>query len=246
MSSNYYPNPHGSSCPWYEVTEKFGAPNVKWCEETLCQWISEPANAWSNALYLIIAIYLFYQWRRHTFLPLRYAAHSIFLMGGFSLLYHISNFYPAQTLDFLGMFLCIYNLLFMNLHRLYRWTKKQYVATFSITTLFSMLVMHIAYLNMVPIQATILIIVIAIIATEIVAYLKKLGAPSYKNFGLAMFFLILGASSSALDLKRVNCDPSNHWIQGHALWHIFTAIMMYFIYKHYELLWRSKKIKPFA
>jgi hypothetical protein len=243
MSQNFYPNPHGPSCPWYDFAEKYGAPNVKWCEETLCQWVSEPANTWSNALYVIIAIYLFYRWRKHAFLPLRYAAHGVFLMGAFSLVYHLSNFYPTQTLDFLGMFLCIYNLLFMNIHRLFPLKKKHYFVAFSLTTFFSMAAMHVAYINHIPIQATVLVIVIAIIITEVVAFFKKLGASNYKNFALALFFLVLGASSSALDLKRVQCDPTNHWIQGHAMWHIFTAIMMYFIHKHYELLWNSKKMK---
>ena len=42
--SNQMQNPHGVGCPWHSITETWGAPNVKWCEETLCQWISEPAN----------------------------------------------------------------------------------------------------------------------------------------------------------------------------------------------------------
>lgn len=245
MSGNHYPNPHGMSCPWYDFADTLGAPNVKWCEETLCQWISEPANTWSNGLYLVIAVILFFQWRKHAFFPLRYAAHGVFLMGAFSLVYHLSNIYPTQSLDFLGIFLTIYNLVLMNIHRLTRFTKKQYLTTYTVLVIVSMFAMHVAYLNYIPIQATVLVIVILIIVTEIIAFFKKLGVSNYKNFGIAMFFLILGASSSALDIKRVGCNPANHWLQGHAIWHIFDAIMMYYIYKHYELLWNSKKMKPF-
>jgi len=245
MSGIHYPNPHGPSCPWYDVAEKFGAPNLKWCEETLCQWISEPANTWSNGLYLILAIYLFFQWKNHAFFPIRYAAHGIFLMGTFSLIYHLSNFYPSQLLDFLGLFICIYNLMLLNIHRFKKLTKTQYISTYIVLVFISMFVMHVAYLNYIPMQATVSVIVLIIIFTEAFAFIKKLGAPNYKNFGFAMFFLILGVSSSALDLKRVECDPTNHWLQGHAMWHIFTAIMMYFIHKHYELLWNSNKIKQF-
>jgi len=32
----------------------------------------------------------------------------------------------------------------------------------------------------------------------------------------------------------VFCDPSNHWIQGHALWHLLTAASLYAMFRFYE------------
>ena len=32
-------------CPWHALAE-FGQANVKWCEQRLCAWVNEPANAW--------------------------------------------------------------------------------------------------------------------------------------------------------------------------------------------------------
>jgi len=29
------------------------------------------------------------------------------------------------------------------------------------------------------------------------------------------------------------CDPENHWVQGHALWHVFSAIGVTMIYLHH-------------
>lgn len=243
MSSNmFYPNPHGQTCPWHNAAEKFGAPNLKWCEETLCQWISEPANTWSNGLYILIGVYLFYQWKKHAFLPLRYSSIGIIIMGVSSLIYHLSNFYLTQLLDFFGMFVCIYNLLFMNIHRLHRLTKREYLSYYISAIILSLFIVHWAYISHIPYQASVMVIVLLIFLTELYLFMKKKGAHSYLNFYLSIVFLSLAVMSTTLDLKRIWCDPTNHWIQGHAFWHFFSAIMMYFVHKHYEELWKDKKI----
>ncbi len=59
-----YPNPHPPSCPWHAGAELLGAPNIKWCEATVCGWISEPANTWSNVLYLALGLIVYLQCRR--------------------------------------------------------------------------------------------------------------------------------------------------------------------------------------
>ena len=81
-----------------------GAPNIKWCEETLCQWVSEPANTWSNLGYLFVALGLF-SWAhrsRHHRIHQSFSA-VVFSMGLISFVYHLSNFYGTQVLDFIGM-----------------------------------------------------------------------------------------------------------------------------------------------
>lgn len=229
MAGNHYPNPHGASCPWYDITEKFGAPNIKWCEETLCQWISEPANTWSNMLYIIIAVHLFFKWNKHTFLPLRYAPVTIFIIGFASICYHISNFYPSQILDYIGMFFCLFNILLMNIHRLKKLTQMQFLISYIALITISTLLLHIAYLNYIPVQSITFIIAVFILVTEFYCYKKNHDTKNYKNYFIGQAFLILAVISLTIDGNRIWCDPTNHWIQGHALWHIFGAITMYFI-----------------
>src|SRR5262245_13387782 len=55
-----YPNLMNPECPWVGLREWGGLPNVKWCEETLCAVVAEPANTWSNLAFLIGAAAL---WR---------------------------------------------------------------------------------------------------------------------------------------------------------------------------------------
>ncbi|NDG85470.1 MAG: hypothetical protein EBX52_10615, partial [Proteobacteria bacterium] len=64
---------------------------------------------------------------------------------------------------------------------------------------------------------------------------KKALAP----FKMAWFFasfacIALAATSSALDLKRIACDPSNHWLQGHALWHVLGSAALFFSFLHHR------------
>ena len=51
-----------------------------------------------------------------------------------------------------------------------------------------------------------------------------------------LLLLGLGALCSTLDLSRVWCDPQNHWLQGHAAWHVFTAASLYVMFRFYGRL----------
>ena len=114
-----YPNPHGPSCPWYDITEKTGAPNIKWCEETLCQWVSEPANTWSNLGYIIVGVFIIYLANKHKHNSnLKQFGPIVIFMGAMSLFYHQSNFYGSQILDFVGMFFFVGWAIGQNLIRL--------------------------------------------------------------------------------------------------------------------------------
>ena len=101
-----YPNPHAPSCPWYPITEKVGAPNLKWCEETLCQWVSEPANTWSNLGYMIVAVIVMYLANRnHQNSKLKQLGPIIFFMGAMSFFYHQSNFYFSQIFSLSNIYI---------------------------------------------------------------------------------------------------------------------------------------------
>jgi hypothetical protein len=50
----------------------------------------------------------------------------------------------------------------------------------------------------------------------------------------ALAMLGTGAGFSASDVTRKFCDPTNHWLQGHALWHLFGAVALYFSLHYYH------------
>jgi hypothetical protein len=229
-----YLNPHGPSCPWFSLAELTGAPNIKWCEETLCQWISEPANTWSNLGYLIVALVIIvHGYKTRPAFEKRLFGFVIFVMGLVSLVYHLSNFYFTQVLDFVGMFLFLSWAIGMNLVRLKKLHIKKLITFMLLFTIFGSVMVDVMYRYHLHFQILILLGAVAIVLTEFIS--KNRQKIRYHWYFASLFFLLAAFSFSAMDISRFWCDPSQHsWFsQGHALWHWLSAIAMGGVYLHY-------------
>jgi hypothetical protein len=78
---------------------------------------------------------------------------------------------------------------------------------------------------------------VAIVATEISAQLRSHAervSPRHLVTGLVL--LGVAQAASLADLQRVVCDPDNHFVQGHAVWHLVSALALYFACQHYRQL----------
>ena len=51
-----------------------------------------------------------------------------------------------------------------------------------------------------------------------------------------MGFMALATACSIADVTRLWCDPDNHWLQGHAAWHLLSALSLLFAARHYARL----------
>ena len=233
---SYYVNPHGHSCPWYPAAELFGAPNVKWCEETLCHWVSEPANTWSNVLYLLVAFYIWWSASNTKQKELIWLAPAMFMMGLFSLIYHMSNNYFTQMMDFIGMYLFVFWLIVLNFRRLNWVSKAKQVHLMVGLSLSCTILVHIMYITHIKFQIIIAFAVVAILITEFLCFKRSDKPIKYGFLGTGMVFIAMAQAFSLMDLARVGwvCDPQNHWFQGHGTWHILGAIGLTFAYKHWE------------
>lgn len=223
-------NPHGPGCYWYSLAESQGAPNIKWCEETLCQVISEPANTWSNLGYLFIGLFVtFLAFKNKENIRLKVYGPIIFFMGAMSFFYHMSNFYGSQILDFVGMFLFVGWALGMNL---IRHKKLKHLFPFlSIFTIVLTVLMHLMYLKEMKFQ-------LLIFGTAILIVMTEMKRKSFW-FMLSIGFLIIAFGFSIADAERFWCEPQQHVIHGHALWHVIVSFATFTIYKHYSSLQQS-------
>jgi hypothetical protein len=229
-----YQNPHAPSCPWYDITQRTGAPNIKWCEETLCQWISEPANTWSNLGYLIVGLFIvIIASKKNHNRSMKQFGPIIIFMGAMSFFYHLSNFYGSQILDFVGMFFFVGWAIGMNLIRLGKLKDKNLIWFNLVLGGMLVLAMHVMYLMGIKYQVLIILTALIIIATEMMA--RKLIKVHYGWFGVTLLTLIIAFGFSISDGQRIWCHPSEHgWLsQGHAVWHWVAAIGMLTIYLHY-------------
>ncbi|MGC4118030.1 MAG: ceramidase domain-containing protein [Myxococcales bacterium] len=221
-------------CPWVELREWSGLPNVKWCEETLCAWAAEPANTWSNLGYLLAAAALLTWTRRCRSQALRVLFPlGAFAAGATSLAYHASIAFATQVLDFFGMYVYFLLLVGLNLVRLGRVTVPSLMRWFwPAVVAFTVLTFLVARANL-PVQPIVMVLLAAVLGTEAVAARSEHGT-SRRWWYLALGLIAVAAAFSFADVSRLWCDPGNHVVQGHALWHLLGAGALFASFFHYR------------
>ena len=239
---SYYVNPHKFSCPWYPYAQEFGAPNIKWCEENLCQWISEPANTYSNFAYIVVAILLaLVTTKKQADSDLSMFPRLLFFLGLASGFYHASNHYLSQLGDFLLMYLYIFWGMTINLKRMGKINDGNKYYFFGGFTVLFMVLTHFLYLSYLPIQYLIIVATAFFLFSEFQVRHHK--SVNYRYLFLGLGFIAAGEVFSIMDLKRIFCNPQDHIIQGHAIWHLLSAIGLGISFFHFaqEI---PKKLSP--
>lgn len=226
------PSPVPPECPWQTLAQ-YGPPNVKWCEERLCALVNEPANAWSNLAFVAAALAVAALARRGA--PLRSTALRAYpallvLLGACSFAYHATNVLVTQLLDFFGMYLLCLSLLAINAARLGRLAPRRVIPASLLGSAALSLVTGLLTRAGAPIQALVGALIAAVVATE----LRCPGPRPGRTFALALALLGAAALCSALDVTRVWCDPADHVLQGHAVWHVLSAGGLVAAFVHYR------------
>lgn len=244
-----------AACPYDEYRETYGPPNVKWCEERLCGHVEEPANTWSNVAYLLIAAIIAWRFRSRggaSSYQMRELATVVFMMGALSLIYHATNNYISQLFDFFGMFFYTSLLLAWNLRRLgiVSSVRGHMILYGALIAGNFILLFSVPALN-IPIQAIVTWNTLAILASEAAVFLFRpadsgygtgtVGDGRYRWFWLGLLLMGIASTFSWSDFSRNWCDPEDHIWQGHAMWHIFSAISIYPIARFYALAFQIKQ-----
>ena len=159
---------------------------------------------------------------------------AVILTGLFSLLFHASVTLFFQFFDFVGMFLIVNLLIVINLLRLKLISssnKNKYfllLVIISCTSYISFVILKL------PVQFVMLGFALIAIGLEIKSKLNSKEMIIYKNYFFTIIFLLIAGAMLFIDLNRIICDPTNHYVQGHALWHVFNSFALWFLYKFYE------------
>jgi hypothetical protein len=225
-------------CPWSGWTP----PNVNWCEEELCAWVTNPADTWSNLAYVVLGLWMMQESRRHAGSGgpnLAVFGPASILVGVFSGIYHASYTYFLQFFDFVGMFVFCFTVISENAVRL-AWVGPARKIPFFVVgvVLFSALVPLLTELG-VAIQPLVAVLIALGLGQELALCrrARESGRPiAYQSYWVGLGFLAAGGVCSLLDVTRVWCDPTNHWLQGHATWHILTAIALFAFFRFYASL----------
>jgi Ceramidase len=231
------------SCPWYDMQQQFGPPNIKWCEERICAFINEPANAWSNMLLIVVGLFLLTKGFKAKSTSMgkfdMLFGFIVIFMGGASFIFHATNNFLTQTFDFIGMYFYIYFLLCISLHHFKIVSNKMAVYLFfACVTVSTSLIFVSKYIIAFPYQIIVALSALTLAGFQVLGWMTDKNYPK-KYLLLCLVSFVIAAGFSYSDISRLACDPTNHFIQGHAIWHIFCAIGAWFSYHVFSKQYQS-------
>ncbi len=215
-------------CPWHGLTPG----TVSFCEARLCAWVAEPANTWSSLAYIAVGLWLLLHARRSRDSRLVAVAVAEIMIGLGSVLFHSTGALAGEFVDQVGMFLL------SGLILTYAWGHAKGVAANRVTATYAGVV----------VLSTLIIVAYAplgipLFAVQLATGLawelrhRKGSAQPEQYRGLVQGILIfLGAFAIwTTDITGLLCDPDNHVLTGHAVWHLLNAWSIERLYRFYAV-----------
>ena len=212
---------------------------MHWCEDNLCAWITAPANTYSNLAYILFGIIMIQHARKLKSKTLLLFGPASIITGVSSFAFHASYTYLFQIFDYFGMFCFVYLAIVVQLRRLNVINAQTQTLTFWSLVIFSTILVPILGHYKIPYQVLVLGLVFLTMFMEMRLYVlsKRKGVhtvANYRYFIIGLLFLIGGATCSGLDAARVWCDPTNHVMNGHAMWHLLTSVGLFAFFIFYK------------
>ena len=229
MTPSRIPSPLPSGCTW----SGWAIPDLQHCEEHLCGWIVDPANTWSNLSYILMGLWLWSRARRDPAGPLRWFGPAAVVVGVTSFAFHASFTFFFQFFDYVGMFVFIMLPAALNLRRL-GWLSAARLTLFYWGGILGSCALLLAFRAAgVNIQPIFVVEVMLVVASE--AWLAKTRPGTrYADLGWTLLYFGVAVAFWIGDFTRTVCDPSNHWFQGHAMWHLFGALPFRYAQRFYR------------
>jgi len=212
------------ACPW----DAWEPATLSFCEAHLCAWIKTPANTWSNLAFVFVGLFILRHCRRFDQRALSMFGFSAVLLGIFSGLFHASHALMFQVLDLLGMYFISGLMVTYNIRRWLRWGPGALSAFFWAMVAISGVVVQLFPDAGVPLFA---LEVTAAITIELILHIRDFGTVDYRFlYGFVGAFAV-SFTIWILDVQGIVCDPDNHIISGHAVWHVLNSLTILFLYK---------------
>jgi len=221
------------NCPWHG----FQPATIKFCEEQLCAWVTQPANTWSNIGFIIVGLFIYRQAKKVSQDGLLLIGISSVILGIGSGLFHASSTFFFEVFDLLGMFMISGILLCFNLQRLSGISNRATTGIYIILNAASLALMLIWHPSGI---ATFAVQLAVALTLELLLHIRR-DEVSYRHFIHMVGFFVLSFIFWGLDISKTVCDPHNHIINGHAIWHLLNAGAIYFIFRFYSQFSTSKK-----
>ncbi len=223
-----------ASCPWSE----FQPGTIAFCEERLCAWIVEPANAWSNLGYILAGLFIL--WTNHRAAQnsgsaelgsLRIVGIASVLVGLGSFAFHATGTFIGEVLDVSAMYLISGLLVVLNLRRLHGLSASKVARYYWLLVASSSALLILTHHSGIPVFV---MQVIWGLYLEWRLWKSPDGSANYRNLTIALALFAAAFGIWILDITGIVCDPANHLLTGHAIWHLLGAAVLVYLYKHHE------------
>ena len=213
-------------CPWSAYTPA----TIAFCERRLCAWVVEPSNAWSNIGYVLVGLWILQRCRPWPGNPRTAIGIAAILLGLGSFAFHATGVRVFEVVDVSGMYLMSGLGVTFALARLFAWPATRSVTFFvGVVLASSLLMIGLGNDGIVVFGVQIFTVVGLEVALRhanppgaVTWLLRSVGAVS------------LGFVIWLTDLHGPLCDPDNHLVTGHAVWHVLTALSLAFFYRFQE------------
>lgn len=225
-------------CPWSDWKQA----SLRFCEAPICDWIVAPAETWSNLAYLLVALYLIYTNLEKNLrsVEIRFGIYAM-IVGVFSGLYHASHTFIFETLDLASMQFLGTELVVLNLIRL-GWLRGKSPMPFAGLLFFGGVGMLLgmegeARLNVFTAYVTVSVffeILLFVRAKRLAGGLTEELKARYKPYLATILIFLVAFGAWILDEKRILCQPRNHFISGHAVWHVLNSMCFLTLSRFYR------------
>jgi hypothetical protein len=215
-------------CPWVKF-HGVKPYHFQICEENLCAWIRQPANTWSNVAIFLLAVSLIYRWRKEKIQSDLVLGGAMCFVGFWSFLCHASGMPIFSFLDLSGILIFLSVLAAMMLVRGGLVLKKYGWFSFmgiTCATIFGQILLGKAQI------IVLIVFLLLLVALELGLSPKTSAATSRRKLLLGLTCLLGGVICLAIDYSKIFCNPQQHVIQFHAIWHLLSGASMYFTAAH--------------
>ena len=219
------------SCPWENLVFR----PAEFCEESLCAWIRQPGNTWTNVGFLLVGLWIWRAARRERLEHLGGLALIALATGVGSAFFHASETFIGRIFDYGGMYLGGSYMLAVNVRRWLLLGRSAIRLLFWLSAAAPLVVMlfNDVYARWVYFFEG----MFCCVFIEALLYFRQRGSATTVRYRWLVGYWIVFLVAVAfwwLDKARVVCSPGNHWISGHGVWHLLVAFALYLVYLFYR------------
>ncbi|MEO6324131.1 MAG: ceramidase domain-containing protein [Thermoanaerobaculia bacterium] len=215
-------------CPWSGLTQ---VPS-EWCEQSLCSWVRQPANTWSNIGFFIVGVVILRWTARGRSRHLRGLGYVCLVTAVGSAFYHASETFLGRFADYVGMYSGASYMLAVNVSRWRKRAGPAVRALFWVTLLGPLGGMLLA-----PRMAVTLYVIETVfccLGLEVALFVRERKSIRYRSLAIYWAIFLAGYAFWQLDIHHLLCNPGNHVINGHAAWHLLDAAGLLYLFFYYE------------